>query len=360
METIEGMVKIYPDTQNVFYNPRGKFVRDMFVILFEAFSEYLDKKDLNFAEPFSATGIKGLRLAKEGHGFSSFILNDINQYAVKSIYRSISENSLNGFEVDNLDAFTFLDSLKNRGRVYALDVDPFGSAAPYIQPSLRSVRDGGLVAFTFTDTPVLGTVHNDALVKRYHIKSNKVFFLKELQARIAASLVISEGSAINIAAVPVFAHVFEHYVRVYFQVKSSPGLSLELIKQFGHIYSSECGYISLEETVTCPYCGGKIRSSGPVYLGSLFSKELIQIAVKNSISCKPCNKLLKTVLQEIDLPYYYELSGLAKVMKRQVPQTQKIVNALNEFGYESSSTSFSYTGVKSRAPISIVKSAFFF
>ncbi|MCL4343735.1 MAG: hypothetical protein JRN26_08065 [Nitrososphaerota archaeon] len=359
MGTVEGDTRIYPDSENVFYNPRGKFVRDVFVILFTAYAERIGKNDLKFAEPFSATGIKGMRLAKEGHGFSNFILNDIDSSAVKSILRGVEENNLGGFEVYNLDVFSFLDKLKTLGRVDALDVDPFGSAAPYIQPSLRSVKDGGIVAFTFTDTPVLGTVHNDAMVKRYHIKSNKVYFLKELQARIAASFVISEGSAINLAAVPVFAHVFEHYVRVYFQVRASPSLSLELMEQFGFVYSSECGYASLENTAVCPYCGGHISTSGPVYTGNLFSKELIQAALKNSAMCKPCNKLFQTALQEIVLPYYYELSSLAKVLKKQVPSALKIVDILKGFGYESSPTSFSYSGVKSRAPVSVVKSTFY-
>ncbi|MGC8661164.1 MAG: hypothetical protein ACP5TZ_01500 [Nitrososphaeria archaeon] len=359
MGTVEGNARIYPDSKTIFYNPRGKFVRDLFVILFTAYAEYIGKNDLKFAEPFSATGVKGMRLAKEGHGFTNFILNDIDNLAVKSILHGIEENALSGFEVYNLDVFTFLDKLKTMGRVDALDVDPFGSAAPYIQPSLRSVKDGGLVAFTFTDTPVLGTVHNDALVKRYHIRSNKVYFLRELQARIAASFVISEGSAINLAAIPVFAHVYEHYVRVYFQVKASPSLSLKLMEQFGFIYSSECGYISLENTNTCPYCGGQISASGPVYTGNLFSKMLVQTALKNPVICKPCRKLLETALQEIDLPYYYELSSLAKVLKKQVPSPLKIVNMLNGIGYESSLASFSYSGVKSRAPISVVKSAFY-
>ncbi|MEM3261917.1 MAG: hypothetical protein QXW72_06020 [Conexivisphaerales archaeon] len=360
METLEGLTKIYPDGKNIFYNSRGKFVRDMFVILFSAYAEYIGKNDMKFAEPFSATGVKGMRLAKEGHGFSNFILNDIDSFAVKSILHGIEENNLGGFEVNNLDAFSFLDKLKTLGRVDALDIDPFGSAAPYIQPSLRSVKDKGFVAFTFTDTPVLGTVHNDALVKRYHVKSNKVYFLKELQARIAASIVISEGSVINVAPVPFFAHVFEHYVRVYFQVRASPSLSLDLMNKLSYIYSSECGYASLEKTDVCPYCGKRINVSGPVYTGKLFSNELIRIAVKNAVACKPCYKLFHTALNEIDLPYYYELSRLANILKMQVPSALKIIGLLNRFGYESSPTSFSYSGVKTRAPVSVVKSAFYF
>jgi len=359
-EIIEGTTKIYPAEGTVFYNPRGRFVRNLFVILFSAYAENLGKSELSFAEPFSATGIKGMRLAHEGTGFSKFILNDIDSNAVKSILLGIDINGLHGFDVYNLDVFEFLEKLKAMGRVDALDVDPFGSAAPYIQPSLRSVKDGGLIAFTFTDTPVLGTVHNDAMMKRYHIMSRRVYFLRELQARIAASLVISEGSAINLAAIPVFAHVFEHYVRVYFQVRASPSAALELTKQFGYIYSSECGYVSLERTEVCPYCGQQVNISGPVYIGDLFSKVLIKTALKHSAWCKPCTKLLSVALQEIGIPYYYELSSLAKVLKRPVPSAIKVVNLLNRFGYNTSPTPFSYSGVKSTAPVSVIKSAFYF
>jgi len=168
------------------------------------------------------------------------------------------------------------------------------------------------LSFTFTDTQVLGGIHSEALEKRYHIRAKKVQFLKELQARIAITNVILEASIINIAALPVFAHVDKHYVRTYHIIKPKASLSSELIKNIKYITVSDCGYNSLEEALYCPYCGKPTNSIGPLYIGNIFNKDLIKKAHELSKDCKSCAELFEIALEENDdIPFFYDTRYLA-------------------------------------------------
>ena len=358
----EGRTKIYTklDEYEAFYNPLGEFARSVFVKIFSAYAE-LKGGGLVYAEPFSGTGVKGLRLLVEGKGFSKAIFNDISEGAFSIILKNIEMNNVKGAsEVYKLDVNDFFQLLVARGRVDALDVDPFGSSSPYIFNSLRSVKGGGLISFTFTDSQVLGAIHKDALEKRYRVKAKKVQFLKELQARIAITSVIQEASQLNLAAVPVFAHVDKHYVRTYHLIIPSGSEATKLVKEIRYLYTSDCGYITTEAFMFCPYCGDKMEEIGPIYLGKIFDKRLLEKALSLSDDCKSCKKLFETALEELDeIPFYYETRYLSSVLKHPTPPVSSLLSTLKSLGLKASRTVFSTSGIKTDAPYPIVKSAFY-
>lgn len=48
---------------------------------------------------------------------------------------------------------------EERKRVDVVDLDPYGTAAPFIDAAVQCVNDGGLVCVTCTDLPVLATTN---------------------------------------------------------------------------------------------------------------------------------------------------------------------------------------------------------
>jgi tRNA (guanine26-N2/guanine27-N2)-dimethyltransferase len=47
-----------------------------------------------------------------------------------------------------------------RGEFDVVDIDPYGTAAPFIDSAVQTVSDGGLICLTCTDLAVLsGAVH---------------------------------------------------------------------------------------------------------------------------------------------------------------------------------------------------------
>jgi tRNA (guanine26-N2/guanine27-N2)-dimethyltransferase len=358
----EGNVKIVTKIGNdtAFYNPLGKFSRSIFVKIFSAYA-ISRGGNLTYAEPFSGSGIKGIRLSVEGEGFSTFIFNDIDEGSLRITKENWENNSVKGEGIFyNLDANDFFQSLVNKGRVDGLDVDPFGSSSPYIFNAIRAVKGGGLISFTFTDTQVLGGIHSEALEKRYHIRAKKVQFLKELQARIAITNVILEASIINIAALPVFAHVDKHYVRTYHIIKPKASLSSELIKNIKYITVSDCGYNSLEEALYCPYCGKPTDSIGPLYVGNIFNKDLIKKAHELSKDCKSCAELFEIALEENDnIPFFYDTRYLASILRTATPSKNMLLKMLRLTGFKSSPTVFCPTGIKTCAPFGVLESMFY-
>jgi len=358
----EGNVKIVTKIGNdtAFYNPLGEFSRSVFVKIFSAYA-LLKGGNLTYAEPFSGSGIKGIRLSVEGRGFSTFIFNDIDKGSLRITEENWKNNVVKGEGIFyNLEANDFFQILVNKGRVDGLDVDPFGSSSPYIFNAIRAVRGEGLISFTFTDTQVLGGIHSEALEKRYHIRAKKVQFLKELQARIAITNVILEASTINIAAFPVFAHVDKHYIRTYYIIKPKASLSSKLIKSIKYITTSECGYSSLEESFYCPYCGKPTDNIGPLYIGNIFNKDLIKKAHELSEDCKRCSELFEIALEENDnIPFYYDTRYLASMLRTTTPSKNLLLERLRTSGYKSSRTVFCPTGLKTCAPFGILESLFY-
>ncbi len=332
----------------------------MFVKIFTAYAR-IRGGDLTYAEPFSGTGIKAIRLALEGEGFVRFLLNDLSRSATELARLNWTQNAPKGdVQIFNLDVHDFLETLFRLGRVDAMDVDPYGSSAPYVFNSVRAIKGEGLVAFTFTDTQVLGGIHSEALYKRYHVAARKVSFLKEMQARIAVGNVIKEASVLNIAAVPVFAHVDKHYIRTYHVIRPRAKLALELVSKLNSLFVSNCGYVTRDELYRCPYCGDKMMPVGPIYTGQLYDERIISVAKDLSEDCPECKRLFEAALEELDeIPYYYDLRILSSNLKTQTPATRYLLNALKEMGYRASRTAFYTSAVKTEAPFGVLRSLFY-
>ncbi|MGC9208509.1 MAG: hypothetical protein ACP5GH_01445 [Nitrososphaeria archaeon] len=359
---VEGKARILRKKEGLeaFYNPLGYFSRSVFVKIFTAYAR-IRGGELTYAEPFSGTGIKAIRLALEGEGFIRFLLNDLSRSAAELARLNWTQNSPKGeVQIFNLDVHDFLETLSRLGRVDAMDVDPFGSSAPYVFNSVRAIKGEGLVAFTFTDTQVLGGIHSEALYKRYHVVARKVSFLKEMQARIAAANVIMEASVLNLAAVPVFAHVDKHYIRTYHIIRPSAKLALELVSELNSLLISSCGYVTREELYRCPYCCDRMLPVGPIYTGRIYDKRIISVAKDLSEDCPECKKLFEMALEELDeIPYYYDLRALSSNLKTQTPATRDLVDVLKEMGFRASRTAFYTSGVKTEAPFGVLRSLFY-
>ena len=60
-----------------FFNPRGRFVRDVSIACYKAFALAEKRNDLVFADSLAGSGARGIRVANEAKDFSSVIINDI-------------------------------------------------------------------------------------------------------------------------------------------------------------------------------------------------------------------------------------------------------------------------------------------
>jgi len=68
----------------------------------------------------------------------------------------------------------------------------------------------------------------------------------------------------------------------------------------------------------------------------------------SSADWEDAKEYISELLEEPDLPFYYELSTLRL---ERIPKRDRIISALRERGFVAGRTTFSKTGIKSDAPM---------
>ncbi|GBN91180.1 tRNA (guanine(26)-N(2))-dimethyltransferase, partial [Araneus ventricosus] len=160
----EGKAEVlFPSSHDVFYNPVQEFNRDLSIAVLKQFAldppktkskakqadslENSDIPGISVLEALSASGLRAIRFAKEVPNLSKVLANDRDTQAYLSIQRNIKHNKVeNIVQATNEDASLIM--YKNRSykdRFDAIDLDPYGTAAPFLDAAVQSVKDGGLL-----------------------------------------------------------------------------------------------------------------------------------------------------------------------------------------------------------------------
>ena len=90
-------------------------------------------------EALSASGLRSIRYAKEIPGLSDIVANDFSKKAVESIERNVSANGVSdAVRASNADAAALMYSRrKAEERFTIVDLDPYGSAAPFLDAAVQ-------------------------------------------------------------------------------------------------------------------------------------------------------------------------------------------------------------------------------
>jgi tRNA (guanine26-N2/guanine27-N2)-dimethyltransferase len=103
------------------------------------------------------------------------IANDMDSNAVKLIDENLEINLKNDvnervkiIKSNCGDAIATMHKLKAEGtKLDVIDLDPYGSAAPFLDSAVQCISDGGLLCITCTDKVVLCSSHYDTCFSRY-------------------------------------------------------------------------------------------------------------------------------------------------------------------------------------------------
>ncbi|KAF9218244.1 hypothetical protein BS17DRAFT_635778, partial [Gyrodon lividus] len=164
-----------------FLNPVQEFNRDLSVACIRTWSEEMnrekeekwkkaeERRSKRLAEAaLSATGLRSIRYAKEIPLVRFVIANDLSSSATAAMKRNVELNALGPTVEENegnttcdteADAQTKKPSLGKKTRVDVVDLDPYGTAAPFIDAAVQAINDGGLLCVTCTDLAVLATTN---------------------------------------------------------------------------------------------------------------------------------------------------------------------------------------------------------
>jgi len=360
-----------PTYAPVFYNSRASLSRDVGVLAIQTFQRQV-KKPIRVCDPLTATGVRGLRYASEVDGVEHVLLNDVDPKAADLALENVKLNNLESLvDVTCLDArLLLLRHSSSQLRFDVIDIDPFGSPVPFIESSIRALRDGGLLCLTATDMPPLCGKYPLTCLRKYGGMPLRVDFCHEIAIRLLAGCLIKKAAEANFAAQIVFSHATDHYIRVYAALRRSAMKANEVLKLMGYVvYCKNCyfrgivGGVASPIPSSCPQCKSPLLIGGPMWCGPIFDRSFVE-GMLNAFSEKELDnaarvkRLLNVILEEVDgPPTYFILDAIASKLRRSSPPIGEVVRKLREMGFFASRTHFHPKGIRTNAPISKIRKA---
>lgn len=243
-----------------FYNPAMALTRDLTVLAACAFEP---TGRAQFLDGLAAAGARGLRVANEVPGWK-VTLNDRARRTARLASRNVERLGLDDRAVARRREFA---AIAAEGSWAMIEVDPYGSPAPFLACALRGVRDGGIVAFTATDATALHGVDRRAARRRYlgQPPPRQAPGWKEAASRFLVASIVREAARFDRAAEPLVTHTHQHAFRAYVQVEDGARAADAALESLARVALCPRCYTWGEQACKC----GWAQPSGPYYLDDL-------------------------------------------------------------------------------------------
>lgn len=349
----KSMIDKTPPKEPAFFNPRAQKTRDFSIIAYGAFLKNYQGPKL-FLEGFSGLGARGIRVANELQ-FDKVIINDLNPNALKIARNSAKLNNLKNLEFSEKEICSFFSNYSKKGcRGTIVDIDPFGSPAPYFDCGIRATMHGGILSVTATDLQVLNGLFQNACKRRYGGIPVRTEYGNEIAIRLILGCLRTVAARLDIEILPLYVESDMHYYRVYVQIFNRPDQE-ENLGYILHCFNCNNREISLEQKETCSLCNSKIKVAGPLWVKNLFNKDFVEkmAEVESELSLgKNYHSILTKCLKESEInEVYFTLDEVASIVKQSPPKLEDAISDLQKYGFKASPTAFSPTGFKTNARI---------
>jgi tRNA (guanine26-N2/guanine27-N2)-dimethyltransferase len=342
-----------PGSAPIFFNRRMELNRDATVVLLSILkpSEYLDA--------MGATGIRGMRVLNECG--IPVTINDREDEAIGLITYNVNQANLPA-EIVQRDA----NALLSERAFDAVDLDPFGTPALVIDAAIRGTRR--FLFVTATDTAPLCGAHLKAGIRRYGARPMNTEYHSEVGLRILLGFVVRETVKYDRGIEPTFCYAREHFVRLHLRLLRGAGAADNTLKQMGFILQCpKCAYREehpgmVPPAVSCPHCNEPLGFIGPLWLGSIRNYDTLlqmqeHLKTMELGTKKDLEKLISVCIDELPTSSFYDYHHIAKRLKVSPPDINIVLNRIRAAGYAATRTHFCGYGIKTEAPLEIIKAA---
>ena len=361
-----------PSKAPVFYNPVMELNRDIAVLALQAYQRTVDC-EIVVCEPLAGCGAMGVRFAAEVKGVKKIVMTDISVKASKLASHNVKINKLDELvTVEHKEANALLSDYSAPHRRFdAVDLDPFGSPVPYLDSSIRALRNSGFLALTATDMAPLCGVHPKACIRKYGGKPLRTEYCHELAVRLLAGCLAATAAKHDMGINVVFSHSSDHYVRVYATIEYGAKKADGSLESMGYIlHCFKCFHREtarlrsfIKNDGKCGECGSRLSVAGPLWVGRILDKrfcELMEEEVKRKRLrfTNRIEKMLSLMRNETDAPItYYVVDKLCDALGLPVPPVKKVAETLRREGFQAFPTHFNPKAIRSDAPANRVKNA---
>lgn len=327
-----------------FYNPAMRLSRDLSVLVL-ARARAEAGRDLSVCDAMASLGARGLRLAHEVPGVH-VLLNDANPDSIQ-----LAKQNADRLGLRNVDfRLGRLEPLLADDQWDWVDIDPFGTPAPHIDPAIGAVRAGGILAVTATDKAALCGVYPDVCLRRYNAHPLHGPVMWEVATRILVGALSRAAGRRDRSIEPVLAHSTNHYVRVYVRVHDGAPANGALAPDDAYAWVAPDLSRGLAPAPPAGTTWG-----GPLWSGSLGQASFLGELQSPS---RPLERLLRLVREETGAaPLYYTIDELTRNLKVNAPRLAKILERLRAMGFAAVRTHFTPRGIKTTAPVAALQQA---
>lgn len=179
-------------------------------------------------DALSATGLRALRYAQEIPFVTSVTANDMSPKAIQAITLNVQHNRLEKKIKPNTGnamahMYSLADDTPHAPKYDVIDLDPYGTAVPFLDAALHAVHDNGLLCVTCTDAGVFNSA--GYLEKTYALYGglpSRGFHGHETGLRLILHSIATAGARYGIAIEPLLSLSIDYYARVFVRIRKSP------------------------------------------------------------------------------------------------------------------------------------------
>ena len=342
-----------PGTAAVFFNRRMELNRDATVL----FCSCIEPAPKDYLDAMGATGVRGIRIARECG--IPVTINDRDPEAITLIAKNIAYTSP-PIELVQRDA----RSLLSERRFDAVDLDPFGTPAPFVDAGVRGARR--YLFITATDTAPLCGAHLKAGMRRYFSTPMNTEYHAEVGLRILLGFVAREVIKYDRGIEPLLCFSREHFFRLHLRLIGGARDADRTLGRIGFVlqcpkcpFREESQGMIPEKSSSCPHCGEPLEPIGPLWLGSINDRPLLErmqerLGEMELGTKKELLKLLELCKQELDTSSHYDYHVFAKWLKVSPPEITTVIERLTAQGFGATRTQYSGYGIKTDAPVDVI------
>lgn len=295
------------------------------------------------------------------------------------------------------DAITLMYTHREPNKRFdVVDLDPYGSAAPFLDGGVQSVADGGLLCVTCTDLAVLaGHNYPEKCFSQYGGVSVKAEFSHEVALRLVLHTIATSAARYGRYVQPMLSLSIDFYLRTFVRVWTGPVEVKNLASKTGSVYicthcqdfhvqrfgratqttnTGKTGQTNINYRYNsaqgppvgerCNECGNRMHLGGPMWLGDLHDADFCRSVLTNldenpqafhtSARIRGMVSLAAQELSGDNSLFYFtppKASGLFHCVS---PPLDKMVSALLSAGYNVSRSHAAAGSLKTDAPRSQV------
>ncbi|KAJ7905527.1 N2,N2-dimethylguanosine tRNA methyltransferase, partial [Mycena olivaceomarginata] len=354
-------------------------------------------------EALSATGLRSIRYAKEIPHVSHILANDLSSAATAAMRRNIELNGLDPrppppeteeeapgpsarpveIKVNEGDACTLMYNHREPSkRVDVVDIDPYGTAAPFIDAAVQCIRDDEMVCEPLQN---LGRTTNfPSSFSNYGGIPIKSEYSHEAALRLVLHTVSTSAARYGRYIEPLVSLSIDFYVRLFIRIGTSP---LQVKKAatktsvywvcsncqsfYGHPLAKVTESIHPSGSVNynfklhggppvmdkCPECGSVMHMAGPMWSAPIHDSEFVAKVLdhlennESQYGTAVRMKGMLTVAKEElpNAPFYFTPSKVSKFFHCVTPPFADVASALLHGGHQISRSHAAAGSIKTTA-----------